>query len=299
MNLVQNPVLYKELRTRMRGRRAFVVLTLYLAIVTLIIALAYLAFRTTLSSPGGGNERQSFGKVFFGLIVWIELVTLSFVAPALTAGAITNERERQTFDLLRITLLRTWELVTGKFLSAFLYLLLLLVSAIPLQSLAFLFGGIAPEEVAIASILLIVTAFAFCAVGVFFSSFVQRTIVSNVLSYAFAILLVFGLPMFFSFSLGFFGVIFSNLNSPANNFFLEILIITVGFILVFTNPIATIVATEIILLDQQNVFWFTFTLSNGNKMSLLSPWIPYTCFYLLESLLLLAISAIIVRRPQR
>ena len=49
--------------------------------------------------------RYAFGKAIFGLIVWLELVMISFTAPALTSGAIALERERQTFDLLKVTLL--------------------------------------------------------------------------------------------------------------------------------------------------------------------------------------------------
>ncbi len=37
-------------------------------------------------------------SVIFGLLVWMELVMISFTSPALTSGAISLERERQTFD---------------------------------------------------------------------------------------------------------------------------------------------------------------------------------------------------------
>ena len=102
----KNPVLVKEVRTRMRGSRSFMVVTAYLVAFVIFIGLAYAFFQISLSSSRSPDERRLVGKLLFGLALWIQLVIVSFTAPALTAGAIAAERERQTFDLLRVTLLR-------------------------------------------------------------------------------------------------------------------------------------------------------------------------------------------------
>ncbi|MBK8024641.1 MAG: hypothetical protein IPK19_25260 [Chloroflexi bacterium] len=62
--------------------------------------------------------------LFFG-IVGIELILILFIAPAFTAGAITGERERQTYDLLQTTLLSKATFVIGKLESALGYIVLL------------------------------------------------------------------------------------------------------------------------------------------------------------------------------
>ena len=65
-------------------------------------------------------------------VVGIELLLIIFIAPSFTSGAITGERERQTYDLLRTTLLATPSFITGKLESSLGYILLLLLAAIPL-----------------------------------------------------------------------------------------------------------------------------------------------------------------------
>jgi ABC-2 type transport system permease protein len=290
-----NPVLVKELRGRMRGSRAFVLLTIFLTLLSLGAGLVYVAYRSSQSPVGSLESRQVFGKAMFGVVAGLELLIVSFTAPALTAGSISSEREHQTYDLLRVTLLPARLLVLGKFASGFVYLLLLLFAALPLQSLAFLFGGVAVEEVVIGTLLLVVTAAAFCAVGVFFSSFIQRTLVSTVLAYAFAILLVFGLPMFIGLAAALFNNVLSNLSNPAA----QELLIRAAWILVSLNPLATGVAAEAILLDNQSLWALQTSIANGRTITLVSPWIPYTIFYSLLSLLLLWLSVRFVHRIEK
>ena len=294
----RNPVVVKEMRARMRGNRAFVLLTIYLGLLSLLVALVYFAFTQSTTAANSISDRQVFGKAIFGIVVFTQLLTISFVSPALTAGAISSEREHQTYDLLRTTLLTGRSLVFGKFFSGLLFVLLMLIAALPIQSLAFLFGGVAVEEFIIATILLVVSAIAFCAAGVFFSSFIKRTLVSTVLAYAFAIILVFGLPMLLLLVFGLLDALFGGLSSqirPGG----EILLFVVGWLLVSLNPLATAVATEVILLQEQSAFLFSLPLPSGITVTLISPWVPYVIFYLLLSLVLLWLSVRFVRRLEK
>jgi ABC-2 type transport system permease protein len=294
----RNPVVVKEMRARMRGNRAFILLTVYLGLLGLIVALIYFAFSQSTSAMNSVSDRQIFGKAIFGILVFMQLLTISFVSPALTAGAISMEREHQTYDLLRTTLLTGRALVMGKFFSGLLFILLMLFAALPLQSLAFLFGGVAPEEFIIATILLVVSAIAFCAAGVFFSSFIKRTLISTVLAYAFAIITVFGLPMLLLLVFSLLDALFGGLGSqisPAG----EILIFVGGWLLVSVNPLATAVATEAVLLQDQSAFIFTFPLPSGVNITLISPWVPYIILYLALSLLMLWLSIRFVRRVEK
>ena len=154
-----NPVVIKELRGRMRGPRAFIVLTVYLLLMS---TLRHAAVRRVcrVDQQRLQRDQRAGGRANLcsAAVVGIELLLVCFIAPAFTAGAISGERERQTYDLLRTTLLSASSLVLGKLASALSYILLLLVAAFPLQSLAFLLGGVAPEEVLIASGLLVATA---------------------------------------------------------------------------------------------------------------------------------------------
>jgi ABC-type transport system involved in multi-copper enzyme maturation permease subunit len=296
--LRRNPVMLKELRARMRGNRAFALLTAYLGALALLVILVYLIFLSSDAPMSSVNDRRMLGKAIFGIILGIELMAVIFIAPGLTAGAISSEKERQTFDLLRTTLLPASSLVLGKFAAALLFLFLLLFAALPVQSLAFLFGGVAVEEVLIGVLVLVVTAVAFSAAGMLFSSFLARPLTSTVLAYGFAILLVFGLPFIFLVFSGLLGMAFSGVGSRLSNT-AEMLLLLGGWLLVSFNPLSTAVATELILTEQQSAFTFTLPLSRGAAVTLPSPWIVYSLVHLLLSLVMIWASIRLVRRVEK
>ena len=109
-----NPVMLKELRGRMRGMRAFIVLTVYLGLMGAFTALLYVIYTASTVQATGSAAIGSIGRVLFIGLVGIELLLIIFIAPAFTAGAITGERERLTYDLLRTTLLASPSFVIGK-----------------------------------------------------------------------------------------------------------------------------------------------------------------------------------------
>ena len=291
-----NPVVAKELRGRMRGPRAFVVLTVYLVLMSSFVTLLYVVYVASTSGVSSGANAQLIGKFVFGAVVGIELLLVCFIAPAFTAGAISGERERQTYDLLRTTLLSAHALVLGKLASALSFILLLLVAAFPLQSLAFLLGGVAPEEVLIASGLLIATAFLFGTSGIFFSSLMRRTLGSTVLTYAFALMGTLGLPLILV-ALVPLGSLFFNNAAPGP--VAETVIFYAFGALIAINPIATAVTTEILLVDQQSAFYFTVPLSNGATLPFISPWLPFMVFCFVAGAVMTIISILAVRRAEK
>jgi ABC-type transport system involved in multi-copper enzyme maturation permease subunit len=228
--LVGNPVTVKELRGRMRGARAFIILTIYLGILVMLVSLVYFGFTASSRGLMAPEIRLNMGKVIFGVVVTMELFLVIFVSPGLTAGAISSEREQQTFDLLRTTLLPARSLVLGKLLAALSFIFMLLLVTLPLQSLSFLFGGVAREEFIIANILLIVSALAYSSLGMLFSSLFKRTLVATVLAYATSILVVFGLPILVYAIILSMSVFFSNLGqlTPA----MELLLIRAGWLII-------------------------------------------------------------------
>ena len=295
-SLARNPVVIKELRGRMRGPRAFLVLTTYLLLMSGFVTLLYMVYVASTNSVGSGANTQIVGKFVFGAVVGIELLLVCFIAPAFTAGAISGERERQTYDLLRTTLLSAQALVFGKLASALSYIVLLLLAALPLQSLAFLLGGVAPEEVLIASVLLLATAFLFGTSGVFFSSLMRRTLASTVLTYAFALLATLGLPLILLAMVPLVNIFFVNTSPPPELF----AFLMYGlWVFIATNPIATAIATEVVLIEEHTAFFFQMPLNQGVTIWLISPWIPYVVFCLLLGALMVAGSIMAVRRSER
>ncbi len=290
---IDNPVILKELRGLMRGRRAFLLLTGYIAVISIFIGLVYLSLQAQSSfSQNDPQFRQGVGKAIFGVVVLLELLLVSFIAPALTSGAITAERERQTFDLLRTTLISAHSLVFGKLGAALVYLLLLIFAALPIQSLAFLLGGVGLAELLISGLLLVVTALFFSALGLFFSSFLRRTLAATVTSYGAIVVsyLVLGLAFFL--------VIFLNLPYVTNSRTAETALILALWAMISTNPMLAAIISEVILIEDQSIFYTTSVLGSIN-LPLPSPWIPFTILYVAVSVLLILLSISFINRPDR
>ncbi len=293
--VLENPVIHKELRGRMRGRQAFLLLTLYLMMISIVIGTVYSGLTSSMPYSGGDIEaRQTAGKVIFGTVVLLELFLISFIGPALTAGAITSERERQTFDLLRTTTLPARSLVVGKLVSSLAYLLLLVFAALPIESIAFLLGGVGLEEIIISTLMMIVTAVFFCSLGMLFSSLLRRTLAATVASYASIILSFIVLALAF-FLMAAFSPSLSSLSTNT----LQRLVTIVIWIVVCTNPMLAAGVSEAILISDQSVFMTKTSPFGGTNLALPSPWIPFVIIYTVAAIMMIAISVRAVRRTDR
>ncbi len=186
--ILDNPVVTKELRGRMRGSRTPWLLFGYLLLLSLILFFSYLGWwnsnAQTVQNGGGGEAGYTVGRLFFRIIFYSQAVMIALITPALTAGAISVEREQRTFELLRGTTLRPGSIVLGKLLSSVSFVALLLTSSLPLLSLCFLLGGVSPGEVFFAYVLLVGDAFLFGAIGLCWSAYAASTATATVLSYS-------------------------------------------------------------------------------------------------------------------
>jgi hypothetical protein len=76
--LGRNPVALKELRSRMRGGRAFLLITVYLLILSALVGLVYFGFAAASSTYMAPEIRQNMGKSIFGVVVLMELFLVMF-----------------------------------------------------------------------------------------------------------------------------------------------------------------------------------------------------------------------------
>lgn len=168
----------KELRGRMRGRRAFVILSLYLVLLAGFAWMVELIMERTYQGTSGGNvafATAAIGQGIFAALLMLETLLVAFLAPMATAGSISLEREKQTLEMLAATPITSAAIVLGKLLSALVYVWLLIAASIPLTAVVFVFGGVAPEDLVRGYLVLVVTALGFGSFGLFCSSLVKRT----------------------------------------------------------------------------------------------------------------------------
>ncbi|GAB6181549.1 hypothetical protein JCM14036_28680 [Desulfotomaculum defluvii] len=182
-----NPVLLKELRQRFRTYRSPLVVVLYLLVLGgFSLGFIYLEWRNAAYFQPGSS------KGIFTVISMAQLGLLAFVVPGLTAGVISGERERQTLNVLLTTELSPLGIVTSKLISACSFTALLLVSTLPLYSLVFMFGGLAPVQIIGVLSFFLVSMFLFAAIGVTCSTYFKRTGVSTITTYGIVFFLVAG-----------------------------------------------------------------------------------------------------------
>ncbi len=203
-------IMVKELRSRMRGRRAFIVLTVYLAILALITYGVYVivapnARGITGGGFGGGgfggqaNASALIGQSIFTLLSIFQLILICFIAPAFTAGQISLEREKQTLDLLISTPMRPSAIVIGKLAAALAFVVLMIVAAIPITAIVLMYGGASVDDIVRQQLVLLATALVLGAIGLFYSALLKRTQAATVLTYITLLALTLGTTMLFIF----------------------------------------------------------------------------------------------------
>ncbi|MGH2418140.1 MAG: ABC transporter permease [Candidatus Limnocylindria bacterium] len=201
-------IMVKELRSRMRGRRAFVVLTVYLGILALITYGVYVVVEPSAQGMaiggfggfgGQANASALIGQSIFTVLSIFQLVLICFIAPAFTAGQISLEREKQTLDLLISTPMRPAAIVIGKLAAALAFVVLMIVAAIPITAIVLMYGGASVEDIVRQQVVLLATALALGAIGLFYSALIKRTQAATVLTYITVLAMTIGTTMLFIF----------------------------------------------------------------------------------------------------
>ena len=183
-----NPVLRKELKVKMRSWKAAILIGVYNLVLALLTI--FILKMSVDNSMGTLNPSIIFGIYAFSVAAQFGLITL--IAPSLTAGAISGERERQTLDILLSTTLNHSSIIVGKLFSSLSQIIILILSSIPVFSIIFLYGGIGVVELFQVFLFYILMSITLGSIGIFFSTFIKKSTASNVLSYAVVVFLYLG-----------------------------------------------------------------------------------------------------------
>lgn len=180
MLLVDNPVLQRELLTNLRAPRAFVLMLVYQIALAAVILIAYPRdVRIDLSRESASAQRL-VDFFFVG-----QFAIASLMAPSFTAGSITGEKERKTYEMLLASPLRPWVIVSGKLIAALTHLVVLIIGSLPIIMLCLPLGGVSIYELLAAYMGLVFAIFLFGSISIFCSSYFKRTSSSLVVSYVF------------------------------------------------------------------------------------------------------------------
>lgn len=177
-----NPVLLKEIRGRMRGVRAFILLTANLALLAFFTGLFYLAQRPSMDTPFGPTPAEVGWNLFVAIALMQFLIVL-FGVPSLAANTISGEYENQTYEMLLTTPLSARSIVLGKLFATLAYVVITLLSALPLYSLVYVLGGFRWTDVFKANVGMLFLATLFSIIAMYNSAWLRRTVRASGLSY--------------------------------------------------------------------------------------------------------------------
>ena len=185
-----NPVYRRELTINSRSVRLAAILLIFDS----ILAVAALLNMYSVVGQVKVTAEIQYSRFLelYTFVSSIEFIMLMFIMPALTASSISGEREKQTLELMLTTTMKPREIILGKLFSALTMMLLLAVSALPIQSLVFVYGGITITDMAMLFVCHGIVAAFTGGIGMFYSSLFKRSTIATVCAYATIVILAAG-----------------------------------------------------------------------------------------------------------
>lgn len=117
------------------------------------------------------------GKLIMGIIDFAFFLFI-FVVPAITMRSLCEERNQGTYELLMTSPVNSWEIILGKFLAGFLFLLGIIATHSLYLLVMFVFGNPEPGPVLSGYLGLVLGGSALLAVGIFISSLTKSYLLS-------------------------------------------------------------------------------------------------------------------------
>ena len=134
------PLLTKELIEQAQNKRTY---NLRVAYAVILYGLALWQFRE-LSQGGGSASLMNLGRgqVLVDQLIYAQAIAILFLLPAITCGALTVEKEKDTLALLLLTKLSPLTIVTEKLLSRVFAMGTFQLLSLPLFAIIYGIGGV-------------------------------------------------------------------------------------------------------------------------------------------------------------
>ena len=150
-NLFIGPIFQREVVGAGRRRGPYALRFLYAAMLLIVASVAFSASWTSVAARSSGvamaqSLQQIAPQITFAL-GWCMFITMAVVAPALTGGAIADEKRARTLPTLMTTPLSSLAIVLGKLSARTTQLMILGLLGAPLLLAVRLFGGVPAETV--------------------------------------------------------------------------------------------------------------------------------------------------------
>lgn len=160
-----NPILVRVVQGASRRSRHLYIRSAYLLVLFGVILLAKLL----LQDKGGVQSLDELARSNCQVFMWVSRVQLAIMcllAPVFAAGAITQERDSQTYNILQSTPLSNAQIVLGSLLSRLYFVIVLLLAGLPIFCITMLYGGVTLDQIFLSSALAGCTAVVTAALAI-------------------------------------------------------------------------------------------------------------------------------------
>jgi hypothetical protein len=151
------PLLARELTERAARKRTYAARVVYgLALYVIFVFV----LRRIIGNAGGdptGFNVLGLGRQLFQQLVEFQCWGVLLFQPALMAGVLTYEKERDSLSLLLLTRMSPTKMLLEKYLAGLLPMLTLLLLALPLGAITMGYGGVSPQLLACGAMIVLAT----------------------------------------------------------------------------------------------------------------------------------------------
>jgi ABC-type transport system involved in multi-copper enzyme maturation permease subunit len=177
--LPANPILLRVVESAGKRKRDLAIRCAYLGLLVFFVIFTLFTERQT--DQTSLTDLSNASRAIFRQMSYLQLGLVALLAPIFTAGAITQEKDSQTYDILLATPLSNAQIVLGSLLSRLFFVIALLISGIPIFSVTQIFGGVSINSIAMSFTIAAATAFVTGALAMAIATFkvgTRRTIFS-------------------------------------------------------------------------------------------------------------------------
>ncbi len=177
-----NPIFAKEMRSKAFGGGIWIFRSAYLCFAVSMLLMAAVA----------GNMVGQTPDAIRAVALMFQLGLVVLIVPSLTAGAVTQERERASIDLLRLSRVRPLAFLLGKIEVAAVFVMFLVVGSAPAWYVIYYLGTNTVQEILVCWSIILTTMVLAMAAGLFASAVSPRTAVATAIAYGLMFVITLG-----------------------------------------------------------------------------------------------------------
>ena len=175
------PLLAKDLVETANRKRTYVLRVVYALLLYCAALLFYIESTDALRKTT--FELLGSGRQLLEITIALQCFGICLFMPALSVGAITNEKEKNTLTLLFLTRLGPWTILFEKYLARVVNMLSYLLISLPLLGIAYCMGGVTQLELWAGIWMLCVFAAQVGAISIACSAFFHTTTAAFIWTY--------------------------------------------------------------------------------------------------------------------